>query len=293
MKTNFEEHINLRKNRYQDFVTKSHFNKNLLGLHHIELNVSETCTRKCSFCPRHNEQSYPNKRIFMDIATIENIIKQCRIHEYKEEIHFTGFGESLSHPNILDFIRMIRKEGLSNYVSLTTNGDYLKKIPLQLLYESGLSNITISCYDGIEQYEYLVKEFAKIKESRFFIRKLWTDKLSDTAKNNLFISRDSKDLTYLQSSCYFPFYKMFIDYDGKILLCSNDWFRKQNLNLNINTHSLHEIWFNSELVEIRTNLKNKKRTSAACRSCTVGGTLIGKESFDLLNNMKNLQQHNC
>lgn len=275
--TNFDEHINFRLTRYKEFIQKPHFNQDLKGLHHIELNVAETCTRKCSFCPRGNPELYPNQRKFMDVSTFENFLNGCIKDSYKEEIHFTGFGESLCHPNILELLSLIKAKQMQNYFVLTTNGDLLKKIDPTVLYDLGISHITISCYDGIDSYNSFVELMQSTNKS-FFVRKLWDPPTSEFLQTNEFLDRTNR--TPKQGKCYIPFYKMFIDYDGRVLLCSNDWFRKANIELNINTHSLKDIWYDRSLQEYRASLIQGKRNMSPCSSCSVTGTLMGKESAE-------------
>ncbi len=245
------------------------------GLHHIELNLVENCTRKCSFCPRSNSTTYPNLKQHANLSLIKTFAERCIEAKYKEEIHITGFGEPLLHPNICDAIRLLRSHGLNNFINITTNGDLLDSLGVSSLYKQGISHITVSCYD-IQKFDYINNLFRYQSKETFFIRQLWNK------QNEGFADRTSTVPTQLSSECYIPFYKLFVDYSGKILLCSNDWFRLEELNLNIITHTLADIWFSPTLTKIRNNLQLRQRTGLACSKCHVQGTIMGKESANLL-----------
>ena len=45
----------------------------------------------------------------------------------------------------------------------------------------------------------------------------------------------------LKQPCYFPFYKMMIDYNGDVLICSNDWKKEAPVG-NISHESILDIW---------------------------------------------------
>jgi radical SAM protein with 4Fe4S-binding SPASM domain len=278
--SNFEEHLQIRSRRYNEFVLKPTFKEGLIGLHHIELNLAENCTRKCFFCPRHDPLTYPNIKQYMSMSTVNAFIDRIVQSSYAEEIHLTGFGEPLMHPNIIEIISLLRNN-LTNYISLTTNGDLFQKYKPFNLYEAGISNITVSCYEQ-EAYNNLLSLFSNVESNKFFIRKLWTTSEPNSfLVQNSFTLRHNNNQVTKQKSCYIPFYKMFIDYNGDVLLCSNDWYRKHKLKLNINTHTLEEIWFNEEVQKTRSLLLQNKRTAPACSSCKVSGTLMGNESVKL------------
>lgn len=273
--SNFLEHLNNRKLRYDKFVESSHFKQTLRGLHHIELNLVENCTRKCSFCPRSNSTTYPNLKTYASLDLIKIFAERCIESSYKEEIHITGFGEPLLHPNLYEAIRLLRIHGLTNFINITTNGDLLDIHSTKKLFESGVTHITVSCYEE-NKYGHFASLFQDQSIDRFFIRQLWNK------ENPGFADRLNLKSIHLNSQCYIPFYKMFIDYNGTVLLCSNDWYRTEQLGLNINTQTLEEIWNSVSLTAIRNNLYNKQRTNSACSKCNVQGTIMGKESAVLL-----------
>jgi hypothetical protein len=79
----------------------------------------------------------------------------------------------------------------------------------------------------------------------------------------------------INGNCYIPFYQMFIDVDGTIRLCCNDWKRIKGYGKNI-----LKGW--EELDRIYNGMRN----FLPCSDCSVEGTLFGKEEFDQFNSFR-------
>ena len=82
--------------------------------------------------------------------------------------------------------------------------------------------------------------------------------------------------------CYYPFYKLFIDWNGDALFCSNDWGKERIIG-NLAKQSLYDVWMSDDMKGIRSRLKKGDRSQSPCNKCSVKGTLFGKPSFDLIN----------
>ena len=83
----------------------------------------------------------------------------------------------------------------------------------------------------------------------------------------------------LKKPCFYPFYKVLIDHDGAVLMCSNDW-KKKKIYGNILKESLLKIWSSHEFNNTRKKLICGDRTSDPCRLCDVDGTMNGNKSFE-------------
>ena len=81
--------------------------------------------------------------------------------------------------------------------------------------------------------------------------------------------------------CLYPFYKMLVDWDGRVLFCSNDWGRKIVVG-DVTKTSVSEIWLSRQMRAIRERLGVGDRTVSPCNSCNVRGDLHGRFSYDLL-----------
>ena len=75
--------------------------------------------------------------------------------------------------------------------------------------------------------------------------------------------------------------KLFVDWDGEIIFCSNDWQKERKVG-NLVKQSLKDIWLGEDLTKIRKKLIVGDRTESPCNKCTVNGQLFGQASFDIL-----------
>jgi len=269
-------YLKLRK-KIHNFAKKGGlFKTSLAGLAIIELNIAEACNRRCSFCPR--SENYPNLKKYMSLDTVENIIKNCLEYNYAGAISIAGFGEPFLNKNIIETIKKI-KSSLKNFTYIITNGDFINKDNVNKLFNFGLDLLVVSCYDEAtyNKCNSILNEY----KDKYFLKKLWGNEHQLIVNNN-FNNRAGtvkKIVSILkQKECYFPFYHLFIDWDGKVLLCPNDW-SKQNISAgNINNNSLVEIWNSEGLNNYRKNLFAGKRDLSPCNKCTVKGDIIGKSN---------------
>lgn len=286
-----ESHLQARNTRYYTITQSDSFKSTLKGLTTVELNITELCTRSCSFCPRAPDNFYKNQKKFMSSETIDSVISGSIEDKFDGDFHISGFGEPTTNRNILNIIRMMR-DSLENRIVMTTNGDLLDVDMVQQLRNAGLSHLILSCYDGPEAYnKFKAMLVAGGFEENHDIRKLWLshDETSDEFMTRVKFnnrggsSKDGRVNTNITSPCYLPSYKMVIDWDGSILLCCNDWRKTDNNLGNINSMSLSQIWYSESMSSIRDKLNiGDRQAIPACSACNINGTYIGKESVDML-----------
>ena len=258
-------------------------NNSLLGLSTVEINPTELCNRTCSFCPRSNPEVYPNRNLHMTIDIADTLSEQLREANFTGDIHVTGWGEPLLNP---DIVEIISKFSRYFFTEMITNGDRLLqgKITHQELTTNGLNSIIVDCYDSPKQTEQmteLLQDFAGTKRIRSNY---------DTGEANLlelynFNNRGGTlgKIKTLQQPCWMPMYKAFVDWNGDVLLCCNDWARKQIPLGNITEDSFSTIWMSKEFKLIRQRLLKGDRSNSACESCNINGCKSGKGSAKLWN----------
>jgi len=255
----------------------------------VEVNTTELCNRTCVFCPRHDPKVFPNRNLHMSPLGAEIIAS--KLHGiYKGKISLSGFGENLLNPRFPEIVAAFRKHLPENTIECNTNGDKLTKAIVKKLFDGGLSFLYINLYDGIHQME----KFEKIMEGytvnvNYKYRMHW-----DGGDHGLILNNRSGTIQWLgveESSieslkgtqCYYPFYKMFVDWNGDVLFCSNDWGREHVIG-NLMNDSLFDVWFSKPMQKIRRKLAKGDRSQSPCNKCSVKGTLFGKQSFDIIYN---------
>ena len=140
----------------------------------------------------------------------------------------------------------------------------------------------------IEQMAHFEEMLKNVRDDMYKFRMHW----GDFEKHGLILNNRSgvidwvgieeSDVESLQGKpCHYPFYKMFVDWNGDVLFCSNDWGREHVVG-NLLQQTLHEVWFSKPMNKIRQRLMRGDRSKSPCNKCSVDGSLFGKPSFDLI-----------
>ncbi len=261
----------------------------------VEINTTELCNRTCVFCPRHDPRVFPNRDLHMSPAGAD-IIASKLSGAYQGRISFSGFGENLLNPEFPGVIEKFRKNLPGNFLECNTNGDRLTRDLARRLFDSGLDMLYINLYDGehqIEGFESMLSGQAGIGEYRY--RQHWNPDDHGLILNNRsgtiqWISQTHTVENLQKSRCYYPFYKMFVDWNGDVLFCSNDWGREHVVG-NLMNQSLAGVWLGRPMKKIRARLAQGDRSHSPCDQCSVSGTLFGEKSFDILQAYENHQDN--
>ena len=104
----------------------------------VMVEVTRRCNLSCLYCFR--DMLKPGYLIDMDKALYERFLEDA-VSSGVEKLAFTGWGEPLIHPDILDFIGLAKEAGLK--VLLNTNGFYLSEYGYKIV-ELGVDELVIS-----------------------------------------------------------------------------------------------------------------------------------------------------
>jgi radical SAM protein with 4Fe4S-binding SPASM domain len=251
----------------------------------VEISNSGICNRKCSFCPR-SDPSYPDINEFIDEGLHSKIFLELSELNYKGMVIYSGFVEPLLHKNLYKNISQARALLPDAKIEVITNGDVLNAARIKKLFDSGLSTLLISVYDGVEDEKkfYKLCEESGLQNNQYVIRNRYLSSdnnfglnisnRSGTLKNATFSIEPLKEP--LSSKCNYPAYTFFIDYNGDVLMCSHDWGKKFILG-NVKKEKIIDIWCNDKFISARKKLLNKKRDFSPCNVCDVSGELIGNK----------------
>jgi radical SAM protein with 4Fe4S-binding SPASM domain len=294
-----EEFLKRRQKQETDHFDRNQEIEIFSSLVVIEVNLTELCNRKCVFCPRVDPKVYPNRNLHTDIKTSEKIANDLLERNYSGRISFSGFGEPLLCKDFDKHIEIFRKKLPNVSLETNTNGDKLNPERIIELFDIGLTNLYINMYDGPEQIEFFEKMILKtgLDKNKFYLRPHWVGYHKNWGlflnnRSGLVTSEENEYLKPLEASksrrCFYPFYKMFIDYNGDVLFCSNDWGRKIIVG-NINDTSIYEIWTSEKLNKIRQKLSKKDRNFAPCNTCSINGELHGEKSFQIFEKLNILK----
>jgi len=245
------------------------------GLRSIELNPTELCNRTCHFCPRFDPLIYPNQNFNMEMETCESLLVDLRKHKYQGIINFSGMGEPLLNKNILSMIKMFSSYNI--FTNLNTNGDKIVNdqwYTIDDFISAGLSLIRIDVYDNADQYFYWRNKLDQYKgKIRFEIRPQFLTVSKSFHNRTGMSTHKGISSRVLDKKCYTPSTLGFIDWNGDVLLCCNDWSRSGGTFGNVNNVPFHKIWNNMQMNEIRGSLMNnsRKQVGSPCNKCSANG----------------------
>jgi radical SAM protein with 4Fe4S-binding SPASM domain len=255
----------------------------------VEVNIIDGCNRKCHFCPHAKPKIYPNRYDWKMSNQIVSIIgAQLRQIDYRGRISMSGYGEPMLNKEVAGHISNFRSWLPNNIIEMNTNGDPLTVANIQRVFEAGLTEMYVNLYDNKRQISHFIKMFREAGRHNYILRPHFDpdDNYGLIINNRSGIMNPKKKA--LEKRCHYTFYKMFIDWNGDVLFCANDWGR--NLIVGNICHShIKDIWMSDQMKKIRLPLAEGDRSMHPCSQCNVNGTLHGKSSFDTL--MKHYGKH--
>ncbi|MCJ7715968.1 MAG: radical SAM protein, partial [Anaerolineales bacterium] len=119
------------------------------SLNRVYVEITNRCNLDCSICIRRTWDDQPGS---MSLKSFQRIVKDIQCFNPVPEIFFGGFGESLSHPDIIEMIKQSKDIGAQT--SLITNGILLSGDMSEKLVASGLDMLWVSI-DGAHPESYL------------------------------------------------------------------------------------------------------------------------------------------
>ena len=114
----------------------------------IDLELTDSCSAGCVMCNNwspYSEEHGKEKRAagYLDHGKYKKMLSDFRKMEV-ERINFTGAGEPVLYPGIIEIVEETRKAGFKT--SITTNGIYLERKILKGLYDAGIEHMEFSVH---------------------------------------------------------------------------------------------------------------------------------------------------
>ncbi len=106
---------------------------------YLDIEPTNNCNFNCKFCVGKQQATRPKG--FMDIELFKSICIQAK-EMGTHGVRFLRWGEPMLHPEIINFIRIAKKQGLLTHI--TTNGSLVDAYNAVKLIDSGLDSIIIS-----------------------------------------------------------------------------------------------------------------------------------------------------
>lgn len=169
----------------------------------IDVEMTNTCNFRCLMCPTGNFSQKRSKG-FMDEEVFYKVLEEIRPH--KTPIRFIRWGEPLTHPKILDFLRACRVADVLTHIN--TNGSKMSEEMMDALLEIPLDSLKFS-FQGVDR-----KSYAEMRNIDFFqdltaiIRRLHEKRgarLKPFVQVSTTITYESKDLVQAFKAAMGPY----------------------------------------------------------------------------------------
>lgn len=210
----------------------------------------------------------------MSRETLTAVVDDLYAHNYQGRIVFSGMGEPILNKDILNLIQIAK--GKIKDIQMYTNGDKILNnewYTLEEFIDAGLTSIFIDVYDSREQHQQWEEKVRKLKHSipihlsakydfpiKIFTNRAGTVKTKGIPQN------------VLRQPCFLPHTKAFIDWDGSMLLCCNDWARAAGRFGNVNDTPFHRLWLSDEMNNVRKKLmRDRINGGDPCDKCNATG----------------------
>ena len=282
--------------RIEDFIDRHYrrqasFGGGVPSFASIEFSINAMCNRRCIFCPRVDPDAFPNLDSHLSIDAYRKVIDDVAAVDFSGRISFSGFCEPLLTRNLEDYIAYARTQCPQITIEIVSNGDHVNLARLKSLFAAGLNNIRISLYDGPHQDDKFLQmqRESGLSDKEFILRKRYLspeEQYGLTINNRagaVHLVNDKIQVKALDKAmaqpCHYPFYKMLVDYDGSVFICSNDWLKKRVVG-NIKDETIFAIWSGDRFNIARRRLGCSNREFAPCNKCDVNGLYNGKTHFD-------------
>ena len=272
---------------------------------HVFIEATRICNLKCKACPSTIGSA---EKGHMDIDLFKKIVDETKPFG-RRNFCLHMLGEPLLHPSIIDMVKYIKSINKNHSILLTTNGYFLDDLKAKELLKNNLDKITISLFsikkeklleltgsndikrviDNIRHMSSLKKELQS--KTKIFIRFLLCDENKEELDDIQSLSSDlgvileirkthnysgviennltMKSLPRERYPCYHLWFSHAITWDGKVVLCCDDWNYSEVLG-DIKEKSMSEIWQGERLKIIRKlHLQGNYREIPVCSKCNV------------------------
>lgn len=237
----------------------------------INLNLTNACNLRCSFCPIGTEE-YINDNAMMSLETVQQFIERLR-EFYKDRqlprritVSLSGKGEVTIHKKFREIVMMLAENKDILRLQLITNGALLYK------YQD-----LIPSFDRIRYNDYvednnknkqqliqIVRDIKNVSIVNIDNTKQWFE-VQDFSNRVGMLDGPSGEIQY--NYCHKLFNKMMIECDGSYLICCDDWEKNKNFGT-IYQRSFKDYLLSPKLMKYRRHILKGTREMDPCKSCT-------------------------
>lgn len=267
----------------------------------FELELTEGCTRYCSFCAIRSIRGGPGDFRFMTMATMAAVADQCARLAPTARYELAGRGEPLANPKHLQLLRLLRRAVPAAQIMVTTNGNVLlgrMQAGVSALLDAGVDFIIMDTYRP--ERDRLREEAAGLRGIPVWdyyddcLRLGWSPYHHHHGKRGgpRLVLLDDISLRSgehptriicnqagnggppvpapLGRVCTHPFRGIFVRWDGRLAICCDDWHNDLVIG-NALEDGIEAAWRGRVVTAARRLLYSRDRNFAPCSGCDFGG----------------------
>jgi MoaA/NifB/PqqE/SkfB family radical SAM enzyme len=265
------------------------------NLHLIEIETFSYCNRKCWFCPNSFIDRLSHNEVMPEEVYLD-LLDQLKEIDFSGEFSFNRFNEPLSHREL--FILRIKqaRQALPNATLRTnTNGDYVTREYIEELCDVGFNELWIQQYLANED-RYDHEEMRQRAEGKLSVLGLPYEVITDIAGCKLEYDISHRGMTihirarnfeldgnsqgnsvdiagdYTRTQrCTLPSERMYIDYNGSIMVCcalrSDVPGHESGIMGHVGDGKLWDIYASDRYKPWRDHHKEDGPKEGLCKSC--------------------------
>lgn len=280
----------------------------------IEIETFSYCNRKCWFCPNSYIDRHSTNNLLSE-TFYHKLLSELQKINYANTISFSRYNEPLADKIILKRLAEAKEMLPTARLHTNTNGDYLTRDYLELLYENGLNSLNIQLYlsqnetfsETIiqEKIDLLTKKLNLPFETMTLIPNEWHEikfiyknmRLHAYARNFEINACNRGGLVDLPTSpairtapCASPFHHIYIDYNGNVMPCCNlRSDSKEHVPFilgNISESTIFEIFTSKKSSSFRRTLYNISAKTGPCKFCNFAEISPSDKEQNKINKIK-------
>ena len=229
----------------------------------VSIETATYCHRACSYCPN---STYGTPRHYMDTRMYQLVISRLADIDFSGILNFSFYNEPLLDERLAEFVAYAQEKIPKCLKSIATCGDFLDRKKADALIKAGVNRFAVTIHEPggtslMKKLEPLISRYP---------RHISIITLSDEQLLNrgglVEIKRRTLTEREIKKRCRYYLKYMVIDYQGNVLICCNDYFRKHAVG-NVLEDSIDTIWNNSAFVKLRKDARNGIATLDMCKRC--------------------------
>ena len=129
----------------------------------LELHVTHACNLACESCSHYSNH---NHRGHLELSEADRWMGLWNHRFHVDEFHLLG-GEPTIHPELPDFVGLVRRHWPDSYIRIRTNGFFLHRHPRlpALLAADGRASISLAIHHNSSEYRERLRPISDLVES--------------------------------------------------------------------------------------------------------------------------------